>query len=436
MAHTPNPPVQGRLISHLAERSAEDQGSGWSALWDSNESDLWDRGSPSIALVDVIEQQKDIFSPFTPDRRRKRALVPGCGRGYDPVMLALHGFDVYGLDISATGVSEARKYASSEMQSPQGYNFSSGTAKAANIGNVKFIAGDFFSSEWESEALRDGEKFDLIYDYTFLCALHPSVRQKWAERMSHLLHPGGLLVCLEFPMYKDPSLPGPPWGLKGVHWDLLARGGDGIRNIAEEEEDDAKAAKLTGQFRRAHYFRPARSYPSGKGTDMLTSCPTSASFWDYPACSAAGKVAHRPAIVFNCANEHTSLITYPVDNLTAVPDLAAVLEGDLTDWVSRTANSTLPRNQQNIPVYRYQHAGQYPNLNPFRWLGAYHASDLPMNVGSYPIHDCSDGSLLIPQLPLVAKVLRFGADGKAVQQVDRVEIDGPCRGIRKYDQFP
>lgn len=88
--------------------------------------------------------------------------------------------------------------------------------------------------------------------------------------MSQLLHPGGLLVCLEFPMYKDTSLPGPPWGLNGVHWDLLARGGDGITNITKEEEDEDSGIQLSGQFRRAQYFRPIRSYPSGKGTDMLS----------------------------------------------------------------------------------------------------------------------------------------------------------------------
>ncbi|KAI2857729.1 hypothetical protein CBS115988_3599 [Aspergillus niger] len=273
MSEAPNPPVQGRLISHFADRRAEDQGSGWSALWDSNESVLWDRGSPSIALVDVVEQQQDVFFPYTRDGRRKKALVPGCGRGYDPVMLALHGFDVYGLDISATGVSEATKYATSEMQSPQEYNFSAGAVTTSDVGSVKFIAGDFFSSEWESQALQDGDKFDLIYDYTFLCALHPDLRRKWAERMSQLLHPGGLLVCLEFPMYKDTSLPGPPWGLNGVHWDLLARGGDGITNITKEEEDEDSGIQLSGQFRRAQYFRPIRSYPSGKGTDMLSIYP-------------------------------------------------------------------------------------------------------------------------------------------------------------------
>lgn len=76
-----------------------------------------------------------------------------------------------------------------------------------------------------------------------------------------------------------------------------------------------------------------------------------------------------------------------MNNLTAGPDRAAVLEGDLTHGICPTAKSTLLRNQQNVPVYRYQNAGQYPNLNPFHWLGAYHASNLPMNVGTYPIQD-------------------------------------------------
>jgi hypothetical protein len=44
--------------------------------------------------------------------------------------------------------------------------------------------------------------------------------------MADLLAPPGYLVSLEFPLFKDPKLPGPPWGLRGVHWDLLAEGRD------------------------------------------------------------------------------------------------------------------------------------------------------------------------------------------------------------------
>ncbi|KAE8150625.1 hypothetical protein BDV25DRAFT_129389 [Aspergillus avenaceus] len=191
-SHEPPPSiVQGRLIGHFQDRPIDDHGSGWSSLWDSNESDLWDRGRPSPALIDIVEQ--------TPK-------------------------------------------------------------------------GDFFSSGWERHvSCNENARFDLIYDYTFLCALHPQMRPQWATRMAQILTHDGLLVCLEFPMYKDPTLPGPPWGLNGVHWDILVRGGDGWTTIANEAEKDA-AGRHSGSFKRLLYQKPLRSYENGKGTDMLSQC--------------------------------------------------------------------------------------------------------------------------------------------------------------------
>ena len=69
-------------------------------------------------------------------------------------------------------------------------------------------------------------------------------------------------------MYKDPTLPGPPWGVKGVYWDLLARGGDGVSHNGEESEQKADAH--SGEFHRQLYISPARSYEIAKGTDMLS----------------------------------------------------------------------------------------------------------------------------------------------------------------------
>lgn len=57
-------------------RSIEDHSAGWSYLWDSGESGLWDRGKASPALVDIIEKERDLFNPFTSDGQRKKALVP------------------------------------------------------------------------------------------------------------------------------------------------------------------------------------------------------------------------------------------------------------------------------------------------------------------------------------------------------------------------
>ncbi|KAI9034756.1 uncharacterized protein KD926_005701 [Aspergillus affinis] len=185
-------------------------------------------------------------------------------------MLALHGFDVYGLEISAAGVSSAQSYACNELQKPQKYNFGERKSGSTAPGSVTFIQGDFFKSDWEHKALEGGEiQFDLIYDYTFLCALHLDMRQQWSKRMEGLIRCDGYLVCLEFPLYKDKALPGPPWGLQGVHWDLLARGGNGIDNI-DMAPEITQECQLGGQFKRVLYIKPARSYESGQGTDMLS----------------------------------------------------------------------------------------------------------------------------------------------------------------------
>ncbi|CAL5869480.1 uncharacterized protein PFLUO_LOCUS3709 [Penicillium psychrofluorescens] len=192
-------------------------------------------------------------------------------------MLALHGFDVYGLEISATAVKAAENYAAAEMQNPSAYHFGSRESPSSpdSPGTATFLQGDFFSSKWESKGGVDGTtKFDLAYDYTFLCALHPTQRTQWAASMARILKRDGhgVLICLEFPLYKDPQLPGPPWGLKGVHWDLLALGGDGqvFGVVGEDGKEKCANGAEEGSFRRVLYTKPARSYEVARGTDMLS----------------------------------------------------------------------------------------------------------------------------------------------------------------------
>lgn len=91
------------------------------------------------------------------------------------------------------------------------------------------------------------------------------MRKDWAARMTSLLSKDALLTCLEFPMYKDRKLPGPPWGLNGVHYDLLERGGDGLVS-----NDEATGTEGLGSFSRIVYVQPERTHEAGKGTDMLS----------------------------------------------------------------------------------------------------------------------------------------------------------------------
>ncbi len=84
--------------------------------------------------------------------------------------------------------------------------------------------------------------------------------------MAELVQPGKFLVCLEFPLWKDNELPGPPWGMSGVYWNLLAEGGDGLStSIGGGDAGEGK-----GAFDRVQYLKPATSYPQGRGTDMIS----------------------------------------------------------------------------------------------------------------------------------------------------------------------
>lgn len=159
--------------------------SGWSRLWDAGDFLPWDRMVPSPALSDTLVNHAHLVgtnSLVLPDgtTRRKRALVPGCGRGVDVVLLASFGYDVVGLEYSATAVQEAERYAR-ETEGEELYRAKDGVKDGK--GSIKFVQGDFFEEDWLLRAGFDQQSktgvFDLIYDYTvsrsfLVCPFSPS----------------------------------------------------------------------------------------------------------------------------------------------------------------------------------------------------------------------------------------------------------------------
>ena len=102
----------------------------------------WDKKQSSPSLIKLVEGN------CLP---KGRGLVPGCGRGYDVILLSSVLDHVTGLDISPVGIDAARE-----------------TAK--DVTNVTFINDNFFA--YSPDTL-----FDVIYDYTFLCAIPPHYRE-------------------------------------------------------------------------------------------------------------------------------------------------------------------------------------------------------------------------------------------------------------------
>ena len=213
-----------------------------------------------------------VDSPFegVASKRRKKALIPGCGRGYDVLLFSSYGFDAYGLDAAPSAVKAAQRLAQDQGKE-QHYpvqNIQNGR------GSAEFFVADFFKDDFLSQThpqIQDGT-FDLIYDYTFLCALPASLRPQWAARMSQLLSPGGALICLEYPLGKDPKSGGPPHGLESeLYEQLLAKPGKEVNyNLSGHVCEDRSGDKADNALVRFEHWKPERTLDSQKGKVMMS----------------------------------------------------------------------------------------------------------------------------------------------------------------------
>lgn len=158
----------------------------WGQIWANEPTPGFDKNSPAPALVAALKEG------IIPDGR---ALIPGCGRGYDVTLLASPTRYVLGIDLEAIAIEQCQKRLDSltVQECPD-----------LHRPNCDFQVMNFFD-------INNDNKFDFIYDYTFLCALNPSIRRLWASKMADLTKKGGLLFTLIFPIRDgDDGTKGPP----------------------------------------------------------------------------------------------------------------------------------------------------------------------------------------------------------------------------------
>jgi SAM-dependent methyltransferase len=100
-------------------------------------------------------------------------LIPGCGTDHEVLrFFRATAFEVTAIDFSTVAVAQIKK------------------ALGANF-DGKIIRGYFFKFDFRS-------RIDLIYERTFLCALHPRRWPQYAKRIAQLLQPRGKLVGVFF----------------------------------------------------------------------------------------------------------------------------------------------------------------------------------------------------------------------------------------------
>ncbi|BAZ12070.1 thiol methyltransferase 1-like protein [Calothrix sp. NIES-4071] len=138
----------------------------------------WDIGQAAPAFVSLLSSNK---AP-TPGR----IAVLGCGRGYDAVLFAKHGFEVIGFDFATGAIVEAERI-----------------ARSANC-DIKFLQCDIF----DLPAYFTGY-FDYILEHTCFCAIDIERRLSYVQVASSILKPQGQLIGLFF-THNRPG--GPPYG--------------------------------------------------------------------------------------------------------------------------------------------------------------------------------------------------------------------------------
>ncbi|MFE3847648.1 methyltransferase domain-containing protein [Flavobacterium sp. LB3P45] len=133
----------------------------------------WDLGLISPPIKTYIDELEN---------KNSSILIPGCGNSYEAEYLLQKGFtNITVIDIAPTLVGVLKD-------------------KFKNNPNIQIILGDFFEHK---------EKYDLIIEQTFFCALPPIMRQKYVWKMHQLLVDEGKLAGLLFNRTFEVS---PPFG--------------------------------------------------------------------------------------------------------------------------------------------------------------------------------------------------------------------------------
>ncbi len=146
-------------------------------FWDNryqNKDTGWDLGAISTPLQTYFNQLSD---------KTLKIIIPGGGNSYEAAYLHALGFtNVYVIDLSETALTNIKK-------------------RIPSFPEKHLIHGDFFTLK---------QKFDLLIEQTFFCAINKNLRSNYAQKAHQLLTENGKIVGLLFnePLYENH----PPFG--------------------------------------------------------------------------------------------------------------------------------------------------------------------------------------------------------------------------------
>ena len=132
----------------------------WDKRYQNNET-TWDLSEVSPPIKDYID---------TISNKNMKILIPGCGNAYEAEYLLNKGFtNVTLIDISEILVNKLQKKFTEKP--------------------IRVLLNNFFDHV---------DKYDIIIEQTFFCAIHPSLRKQYSEKCFSLLNQNGKVAGLLF----------------------------------------------------------------------------------------------------------------------------------------------------------------------------------------------------------------------------------------------
>jgi acetylcholinesterase len=175
-------------------------------------------------------------------------------------------------------------------------------------------------------------------------------------------------------------------------------------------------------------------------------------FANYTARALAGNYTQKPAIIGSTVDEGGVFLPY---NRTFGPDQKIADAITIQSFVCTAAQTTRDRFASNATTFRYLYGGNFSNIAPQLWQGAYHQADMPLIFGTHSIarsnstpfevavsEQMQDYWLAFAQDPVkglpqagwesyepAGNAVLIGYKDKVVQPLAESALEAPCNGL-------
>ncbi|GAQ39481.1 hypothetical protein AtubIFM55763_000063 [Aspergillus tubingensis] len=130
----------------------------------------------------------------------------------------------------------------------------------------------------------------------------------------------------------------------------------------------------------ARKLQTALSTYSGSPSISFTPAVDNKTFFaNWTERAIEGKVAKIPLITGSNTNEGAGFVSFT----PAGPSKSTLFEITESIIACPVAEEVKNRNLANLTTYRYQYAGNFTNISPLPWFGAYHSAELPILFGTH-----------------------------------------------------